>query len=170
MSRNIRKIAFGGLAAAIVFVVTRFVAIPVSAVSGAYINCGDSAIYFIAYLLGGPAAAVSSAVGSALSDVLTPNAVIYAPATLVIKGLMGLTAGVLMKRRRFGFYAAACVIGGAIMTLGYGVYESFLYGVPVALADALMNLIQWGGSVAIALVLYPVAARIEKVMRFETQH
>ncbi len=165
MNTNIRKITYTAIAAAIVFIVTRIVTIPFGT-TGAYINIGDISIYFVAYLLGGPLAAIAAGIGSALSDV-SLSYVVYAPATLVVKGLMGLTAGTLMKSGRFPAYIAACVIGGAIMTLGYALFETFVFTFPVAIADVPPNLIQWGGSVVIAVILYPVVKRIKATTHFE---
>ena len=165
MNSNIRKITYTAIAVAIVFIVTRIVTIPIGA-TGAYINIGDISIYFVAYLLGGPLAAIAAGIGSALSDI-SLSYVVYAPATLVVKGLMGLTAGALMKSGRFPSYIAACVIGGAIMTLGYALFETFVFTFPVAIADVPPNLIQWGGSVVIALILYPVVKRIRATTHFE---
>lgn len=167
MRKNIRRISYTAIAAAIVFVVTRIIVFPVGT-GGAYVNFGDVAIYFSAFLLGGPIAAIAAAIGSALCDV-SLGYVIYAPATFIIKALMGLTAGLLMKNKRFWIYVLACTIGGAIMTLGYALYETIIpsFGFAVAIANAPLNLIQWGASVVIAAVLYPVAQRIQKVTHFD---
>jgi uncharacterized membrane protein len=166
MSKNIRRITYAAIAAAIVFVITRLIVIPIGT-GGAYLNFGDIAIYITAYLLGGPIAAAAAAVGSGLAD-LTTGYLVYAPATFVIKGLMGLAAGSLMLKRKFWAYTLACVLGGAIMVLGYALYETAIFSFPTAVANGLLNLVQWGGGVAIALILYPVAVRIRKVTQFET--
>jgi uncharacterized membrane protein len=167
MSKSIRKLTYTSAAAAIIFVITRLIVIPVTvSTTGAYINFGDMMIYVSAYLLGGPLAALAAGIGSIFAD-LSLGYIVYAPATLVIKGLMGLTAGLLMKNRKFWVYAVACFTGGAIMTFGYGIYETFIYGFPVALANAPANLIQWGASLVIAGVLYPVAVRVRKLTHLE---
>jgi uncharacterized membrane protein len=168
MSKNVRKLTYTAIATAIVFMITRLVVLPVTvSTTGAYVNFGDMSIYITAYLLGGPMSAPAAAVGSGLAD-LTAGAAIYAPATFVIKGLMGLTAGLIMRKRRFWVYVLACIAGGAIMTLGYAVYEAFVFGLPVGLANAPANLIQWGASIVIAGILYPVAERIRKVTNLES--
>lgn len=157
---TVRKLTFAALAAALIFVVTRIVVIPITA-SGAYVNFGDVSIYFIAYLLGGPVTAIAAAIGSALTD-LSLGYAIYAPATFLIKGLMGLTAGFMLRQKKFWVYVMACFIGGAIMTAGYALYESFIFGTVMALANIPANLIQWGGSLIAAVILFPVAKRIQK--------
>ncbi|SHI15293.1 energy-coupling factor transport system substrate-specific component [Sporobacter termitidis DSM 10068] len=166
MSKNIRRITYTALAAAIVFTVTRLFVFTVSA-SGSYVNFGDIAIYIISYLFGGPLAALASGIGSGLAD-LTAGAAVYAPATLIIKGLMGLIAGCLMLKRKFWIYALACVLCGAVMVVGYGLYDICIGGFGAAVSNAIPgNMIQWGASVVIALLLYPVAVRIQKVTHFD---
>lgn len=167
MNKNVRKITYTAIAAAIVFVVTRFTYIPVGT-AGAYVHFGDAFIYFASFLLGGPVAAIAAAIGSALSDFST-GYTIYVPATLIIKGLMGLTAGLLMRSGKFWQYILACVIGGAIMTAGYALYEIFIpsFGLAYALFNIPFNMGQWGASIVIAAVLYPVAGRVKKVINFD---
>ena len=164
MSKNVRRITYTAIAAAIVFAVTRIIVITYSS-SGSYINFGDISIYTVSYLMGGPLAAAAAGIGSAIADLTSFP--VYAPASLIVKGLMGLTAGYLMMHRKFGFYALACVIGGAIMTVGYGLYDLCIFGAGTAVVNAPGNLIQWASSVVIALVIYPVAERVRKVTHFD---
>lgn len=167
MSKKVRRITYTAIAAAIVFVVTKLTYFPVGT-AGAYVHFGDALIYFTAFLLGGPIAAIAAAIGSALCD-LSTGYTVYVPATILIKGLMGLTAGLLMRKRKFWVYILACVIGGAIMTVGYALYEICIpsFGFAYALYNIPFNMGQWGASIAIAAVLYPVAERVQKVIRFD---
>ncbi|NLT13167.1 MAG: ECF transporter S component [Clostridiales bacterium] len=164
MSINVRRITFTAIAAAIVFVATRVTYIPVGT-AGAYVHFGDAFIYFTAFLMGGPIAAIAAALGSAICD-LSTGYTVYVPATLLIKGLMGLIAGFIMKNRKFWVYVLACAIGGAVMTAGYALYEICIpgFGPAYALFNLLFNMGQWGASIVIAAVLYPVAVRIQKVI------
>lgn len=164
MSKNVRRITYTAIAAAIIFVVTRLIGFPYG--SGGYLNFGDASIYFSAYLLGGPIAAIAAAIGSALSDIML-GYIVYAPATFIIKGLMGLTVGYLAGKKSFWIYALACTIGGVILIVGYALFETAAFGFAVALANAPGNLIQWGGTFVAALLLYPVAKRIQRVIHID---
>jgi uncharacterized membrane protein len=164
MSKNVRILTYSAVSAALVFVATFLLKIPVPVIQG-YVHLGDSMIYVSSYLLG-PIAAIASAVGSALSDLLGGYA-IYAPGTLIIKGLMGLTGGLILRKTSLATYVIACVLGGVIMVVGYGLYDICFFGYATATGDALGNIVQLVGGVAIALVLYPVAVRIRKVAHFE---
>jgi hypothetical protein len=57
-------------------------------------------------------------------------------------------------------YIIACLLGGAVMTLGYGLYELFLFGTGYALASLPANLIQWAGGSAIGIALLPVLKKL----------
>ena len=164
MSINIRRITFTAIAAAIVFVATRVTYIPIGT-AGAYVHFGDAFIYFTAFLLGGPIAAIAGAFGSAISD-LSTGYTVYVPATLLIKALMGLTAGFVMKNRKFWVYVLACAIGGAVMTAGYALYEICIpgFGFAYALFNIPFNMGQWGAGIVTAAVLYPVAVITQKVI------
>jgi uncharacterized membrane protein len=158
------SIALTAVIAALIFVVTFTVRIPIPATSGGYVNIGDVMIYICAYLLGGPYAAVAAAVGSGFAD-LAAGAAIYIAPTFIIKGLMGLAAGSISRNRGFKYYLVACVVGGAIMIAGYALFEYFFFGAAYALAGLPFNAIQWGGSVAITLALYTVAKKVKRYLR-----
>lgn len=160
---NIRKITRSAVTAAVVFVVTWLVRIPIPGTSGGYVNLGDVIIYVAAFILGGPIAAAAAAVGSALADTAA-GAAIYIPATFIIKGLMGLTVGLLCTGKKFTAYSLACILGGAIMTAGYGLYELAVFGASYALASLPYNLIQWAGSVIVAVVVFPALNRVTRTL------
>jgi uncharacterized membrane protein len=154
------SIALTAVVAALIFVVTWTVRIPIPATSGGYVNIGDVMIYICAYLLGGPYAAIAAAVGSGFAD-LAAGAAIYIAPTFIIKGVMGFVAGSISKNRGFKYYLVACVACGAIMVAGYALFEYLFFGSAYALAGLPFNAIQWGGSVAITLVLYTVAKKVK---------
>lgn len=157
--KNTRALTIPALLAAAVFVVTWTCRVPIPATNGGYVNLGDTIIYIAAYIFGGPTASVSAALGSLLADLMA-GAPVYAPATFVIKGLMGLVCGTLMRRGAFGRYAFACLLGGVMMTAGYALYELILFGAAYAVVSIPYNLIQFAGSVAVAAVLYPIVTRL----------
>lgn len=142
------------LMAAIIFVVTYIVRIPLPFASGGYLNIGDVPVYLGAYLLGGPAGAIAALIGSALSD-LASGYVFYMLPTAVIKGVMGLVCGVLLVRgdslRRFIFTS---VLGGAIMVAGYAGFELFFFNINQAIAGLPFNAVQWAAGVIVASLLY----------------
>ena len=147
--------------AAVIFVVTYIVRVPMPIAAGGYINIGDTAVYVAAALLGGPAGMISAAIGSALAD-LTAGYVMYILPTVIVKGLMGFICGRLMERGGFGRFFGASAIGGAIMVGGYAAFDTVLFNTNQALAGLPFNSIQWVCGVAVALAFYPAVVRIQK--------
>lgn len=160
-SKLTRKLVLGGLFAALICVVTLFLKFPVPGPSGAYVNAGDGVIYASALAMGGPWAAAAAGIGSMLADLLAGYP-IYAPATLVIKALMGLLVGSALYGRKASLVRMLLfmVMGSVVMTVGYGLYELFVYDYTVALANLPYNLIQAAGGVAIGLLLALVVKRV----------
>ena len=157
--KKIRMIAYGGILTGLVLVATMFLQIPNG--QGGYVNLGDGVIFASALILG-PFAGVVAALGSALSDLLLGYAQ-YAPATLIIKGLMGLVAGILLKygkNNRYFYSAFVFMICELIMIGGYFSFESIFFTVPYALANILANLIQAIAGIAVGLASLPVVKKI----------
>ncbi|HDI01903.1 MAG TPA: hypothetical protein ENF78_05700 [Candidatus Bathyarchaeota archaeon] len=81
---------------ALVCVATMAIKIDIVATRG-YFNLGETMVYTVSILFGPVVGAIAGGVGSALADVLLA-ALIYAPATLLIKGAEGFLVGFLSKR------------------------------------------------------------------------
>jgi uncharacterized membrane protein len=160
---KIKQLTTTALMAAVIFVVTFVVRIPLPFASGGYLNIGDAPIYIAACLLGGPAGAVAAAIGSALSD-LAASYVAYVLPTAVVKGLMGFVCGKLMQRDGLRRFAVASVVGGAIMVGGYAAFETVLFNTNQALAAIPFNCVQWAGGVIVALALYPAVSKADHVL------
>jgi len=158
---KVKTLTMTALMAAVIFVVTYIVRIPMPIAAGGYINIGDTAVYVAAALLGGPGGMVSAAIGSALAD-LTAGYVIYILPTAIVKGLMGYVCGKLMERAGFARFFIASVIGGAIMVGGYAAFDTVLFNVNQAVAGLPFNGIQWVCGVAAAIAFYPAVTRIQK--------
>ena len=140
---------------ALIAVLTSF---PVAIPGGhGYIHLGDSMIYTCAWALGGPAAGVASAAGSALADILLgyPQ---YAIATLIIKFLMAYICYLIMKAfsYKMGTNIFAMAIASLIMVAGYVGYEYILSGRGGAVVVVIPNLIQAVGGVVLGAVFVAV--------------
>ncbi len=151
---NIKKIAYAGVLAALVFAGTEL-HIPTAI---GHINLGDLVILVSAYVLG-PFAFIPAAIGSTLADLLAgyPQ---YAVATFIIKGVMGLVAGLLLKRNKEGKTSLgrklyASFITELIMIAGYFAFESlpFMYGIAAAAGSLIPNGIQASAAIVGAVPL-----------------
>ena len=152
MSNNVtplKRLAFAGVAAAFVFIATEL-HIPTAI---GYINLGDAVILLSSFVLG-PFAFFPAAIGSALGDLLAGYAQYIVP-TFIIKGLMGLVAGFILKSGNTGIVRKllAGVIAEIIMIAGYFGFEAlpFMYGVAAAAGSLGFNAIQ--GIAAIVIFL-----------------
>jgi len=124
------KIGIAELAATGVF--TAFVAASTMVVSayvaatGGYFNVGEIMVYTAALLMGPVVGGFAGGVGSAIADVALGYTV-FAPGTLVIKGVEGLIVGYLARRR---FKPAS---------------RGYLKALSVAAGFTLALLVWWGG-------------------------
>lgn len=91
---KVLKMVYTAMFAAMIFVLTRFIQIPVA--SG-YVHFGDALIYIVALTVGGPWAMLAGALGGALAD-LTSGFAVYAPATIIIKALIALPFVLVNKK------------------------------------------------------------------------
>lgn len=160
---NLRLIALCGIFAALVFIGTEL-KIPTAI---GYMNLGDGVILIASYFLG-PAAFFPAAIGSALGDLIAGYPVYIAP-TFVIKGLMGLTAAIIMakshgkKAAGFILRLLAGIAAELIMVGGYFVFEMLMYGQEAAAGSVVFNLIQAGVAIVIAIPMtYAIRIRKQK--------
>lgn len=165
VSQKTRKITVVAVMTALIFVITWLIKFPVPGTGGAYLNFGDIVIYMCAYILGGPLTAIAAAIGSCFADLAVGSAV-YALPTLIIKGLMGLSAGLLMRKKGFGFYLLGALAAGAIMVGGYAAFEFFAFDQLYMVASLPFNFIQYGAAVAVAMMFYTVVKNISKYFGF----
>ena len=96
--QKLKKLVMAALFAALTTVMTMVIRIP-SPMSG-YVNLGDCAVLLSAWILGPGLGCAAAGIGSMLADLL--GYPLYAPGTLVVKGLMALAAGLLFRRLRRG--------------------------------------------------------------------
>jgi Predicted membrane protein len=145
---NFKNYIYAALFAAIIFVCTAFIKIPMPGVGG-YVHLGDTFIYLAASFLPFPFALYAAAIGAAFADVSLGYITTWAPFTFVIKALMAFcftskAKTLLNKRNGIALFFAALINVG-----GYYIAEVVLYGnVYSPIASVPFNLIQSvGGSV-----------------------
>ena len=105
-----------------------------------YVNLGDAGVYLCVCLLPGGLGALAAGVGAALADLILGWAM-YAPVTLLIKGLTALLAGLALRRaKKAGLpLSLLCCL---LVPLGYFLYETILLTAPVAAVNVLPNALQ----------------------------
>ena len=155
---TVRGLTLAALMIALMTLATLIIRIPNPATQG-YINLGDALLFTIALVFGWRIGGLAGGVGSALADALG-GYFIWAPWTLVIKGVEGILVGTIASwgarqgtgpRRSAAFIAV--IAGGAWMVSGYYLAGSVLFGGVAALTEIPGNLTQAGVAVVVALPL-----------------
>ncbi|MFV0504115.1 MAG: ECF transporter S component [Lachnospirales bacterium] len=167
-SYDVKYLATCGVATAIVCLVTMFLQVP-SGVGG-YVNLGDGVIYIFAAVLGNPIGFVCAGLGSALADLLLGYAV-YAPFTLIIKGIMGFVVAFGCKNVT-KYSARSCIsifLATIIMLIGYAITAYIMQGtMAAALASISSNFVQAiGGVVVYAVFVMPLTLAHRAVAKVE---
>ncbi len=169
MNRSkIKKLVLTALFAALTYIATIVVQIPTP--TKGYMNLGDCMVLLSAWFLGPLYGVLAGAIGSGLADVLTGYAT-YAPATVVIKGLMVIIALIglnknsdsLQPKKRFGLRVFDGVLAELFMAFGYFCYEAVIQGNGLSAAVGIpSNLIQGGVGLASALIIYSLLYKYKK--------
>ena len=154
-----QSIALCGMMAAVIFVATYFLKIPI--VYG-YIHLGDGFILLSAAVLGWPAMP-AAAVGSMLADLLAGYTLYMAP-TFVIKAAVAAIAVVAAGKKGPPLQMLYMLIAEAAMVAGYFITDWLIlgFGWAAATAAVLGNALQGLSGVAVWMLLLPVVKRIRK--------
>jgi len=158
-SNGTKKVVFGALFVALVYVCTAFVNIrlPIAA-NGGLIHLGNVPLFIIAITFGKKYGAVAGGLGMTIFD-LTGGWFLWAPFTLVVVALMGFAAGAItQKHKGLPAITAALAAACAIKIVGYYIAEAIIYGNWIAPAASIPgNLVQIGVA---AVIVLPVVPRI----------
>lgn len=159
------KLCVAAMFTAMVCVATMLIQISVSGMG--YLNFGDCFILIGCWILGPVYGFAAGGIGSALADIFTGYA-IYAPGTLVIKGLIAVAASLIahafIKKNEklwLAGHVTGAVAGETIMVVGYYLYDAVVlgYGIVPTLAGLPMNLLQGGFGAVLGVILIQVIAR-----------
>ncbi len=155
-TNNVKLMCMSGIFSALVFVVTAYLHIPTY---NGYVHCGDGFIFIAACILPMPYSIVVGVSGAMLADLLTGFA-IWAPGSMIIKGLLALlftckSNKIITKRNLVMLLPAAL-----ISTAGYYLYEALITGSFIASLSGIPgSLIQ---AVASSIVYVAVGMTMDK--------
>lgn len=162
MSDNTYKLSLTAVFAALVFLFTFFVKIPMGP---GYIHIGDSVIYLCACVIGGPWAAAAGAVGAVLADVIGGYA-IYAPITALAKPLIAVPVALAARHNPAGrivtVRTVAATLACALITAVTYFAGDLVIARAFAFADIPRSLIQSGAS-TIAFIIFGLALQKVKI-------
>ena len=171
---KLNKLIMTALMISIVTVSTMFIKIPT--ING-YIHLGDSMVFFSVFLLGKKHGAAASGIGSALGDILGGYAV-WAPWTLVIKGLMAFIFGFFLERSLKSKHPhkkianisimsyMGMILAGLEMCFGYYIANGIIYGNWIAaLAEVIPNIGQFSVGIFISALLVNALSKHMRVFK-----
>lgn len=158
---TVTELTLCGVFAAFVFLLTRYIQVQIIPAKGGLVHLGNVPMFFAAAFFGKRVGAVCGGLGMALSDLMSQWAV-YAPASLVVVGLMGFVFAVIVRRKPtiLNLIAATIIVLG-IKLVGYYLFEVLLTrSVLVPLASIPGNVMQiaTGAIIAIPIILVSRAA------------
>lgn len=162
--RIILTLSIVGVFSGLICVLTMVVSIPIPVTQG-FINIGDAGVMICGLLFGPIIGGFSGGIGSALADLIL-GYTIYAPGTLIIKGLEGFLVGFIANPKKY--YKKinyrdilAVLVGGLLMAYGYFLYEIFIFGVPAAVYELILNgIVQFGLGGIIALLFIATTRKV----------
>ncbi len=144
------RIASIAVLSAIVTIFTVLIRIPVAPTRG-YINLGDVAIFFAAFVFGPVSAFIAGGLGTAFADILGGYGQ-WAPISFVVHGLQGFIVGIIynliLKKEEGGkvnilITAVLCFLAGTfVMASGYFIASVFMVGPGAALVEIPGNILQ----------------------------
>ena len=172
-----KKIVLNGLMLALVFLATYFTRIP-TPLPGGYFNLGDAVIIITAIILGRTSGLIAGALGSFMADIAS-GAFLFAPVTLIVKGIEGFVVGTIAHSVKAGEEAAgfrggefkrmfAAVVGAVIMVAGYFLAEAYIlgffdkeFGIAAAVTELVPNLVQGGLSAVLGYALSELLIKVK---------
>lgn len=155
MNRRLQEMTRIGLGIAVVFCGTYFFIIPNQL--GGYMNLGDGFILLFSSIVSPLGGFLIGGVGSAIADVVSGYG-LYAPFTLVIKGLEGYLVATFINKapKKWIIY----VLGSLIVIVGYFLVDWFLQGsFVVAITGIPTNIMQTLCGFVIAMCLHKLVIK-----------
>ena len=167
MDLKIKKLVYLALFTALCTVAT--IAIPIPTPTGGYLNAGDIVVVLAALFTGPVCGSLIAGLGSAAADLFAGYA-IYAPGSLLAKGMAAAAIGLVFRagrRQAAEKILSASVCGELLMVLVYFCYEALALGFgPAAAAEIPGNVLQGIVGTAGGGALYHALMRVPEIRTF----
>ncbi|HAN22132.1 MAG: hypothetical protein A2Y15_01545 [Clostridiales bacterium GWF2_36_10] len=165
MQKNIKRLTITALAAALVFIFTRFFSMTYAGGNG-YIHLGDSMIYLFATLLPMPYRIFAASIGASIADLtLAP---IYTIPTIIIKAAMAIWF--TNKKSSYSFRNFVVLIPSTIILIaGYLLYDITIYGKESAFFYSQFTLIQGIANAIVFITLSIILSKSKAYTSFKEE-
>lgn len=162
-TNHIIKLVAAALMAALTFVVTKSVQIPIPFANIGYVHPGDSFVFLSGIILGPVYGGLAAGIGSMFADLLSPYAV-YAFPTLIIKLLAAMVAFFAYRYIRIHSVLLSGALSAIIVALGYFICDTFFTGSYATAAIGVpFNLVQSIVGTIIAFLLLPLLKKVPQI-------
>lgn len=167
MNTKLIKLVIGSLMAAMTCIATMILQIRIP--FGGYIHPGDAFVFLSGIILGPFFGGLAAGLGSILADLLTgyPH---YALATFIIKTLAAMVAYISYKHLRSRSIIFAGILASIVVTVGYFIFDSFLYGFAASLVGVPFNIAQNIFSIILIYFLLPLFRRTPMINDMMMDH
>ena len=129
---KLRQLVIAAMFAALCCVATLIVSIPTP--TNGYVHMGDTVVLLCGWLLGPIWGGIAAGLGSMLADIFS-GYILYAPATLIIKGAVAILGWLIFTVfcrlfRKYSVFALILsgVIAECVMIFGYFLFEALFCG------------------------------------------
>lgn len=177
MTQKTKKLVIGALLAAFTTISTMIIKFPTPTFG--YIHLGDGLVILCGIILGPLGGALSAGIGSMFADIFS-GYMSFALATLIIKALSAMAAGLIFHNLKLKCSLKAVIAGipaELLMVIGYFLYEIFLSmaaahstaeasiaaGISAALAGIPFNIVQGIVGIVIAAAILPILLKISDI-------
>ena len=157
MKKNhVKLMCISGIFAALVYVITAYLHIPTY---NGYVHFGDGFVFLAACILPLPYSAIVGALGALLADLLTGFAM-WAPGSMIIKGLMAILFSCKAKKIITARNLVMLIPAALISIAGYYLYEGLITGNFVAALAGISG--SAGQAVASSIVFVAAGLAMDK--------
>ena len=159
MNKNLRTYVTAALMAALTCVATMAIKFPTPT---GYIHPGDAFVLLSGVILGPIYGPLAAGIGSMIADLLAgyPQ---YAAATLMIKAMAALIPALIYRKGKLSTIIISGILGELVVTLGYFIFENFLYDFGSALKSVPLNLVQNVMGIILATLLFPILRKVPQI-------
>ena len=159
MNKNLRTYVTAALMAALTCVATMAIKFPTPT---GYIHPGDAFVLLSGVILGPIYGPLAAGIGSMIADLLAgyPQ---YAAATLMIKAMAALIPALIYRKGKLSTIIFSGILGELVVTLGYFIFENFLYDFGSALKSVPLNLVQNVMGIILATLLFPILRKVPQI-------
>lgn len=157
---KIVRLVTAALLAALTCVATAILPISITGTSG-YIHPGDAFVILSGILLGPFYGGLAAGIGSMFADLYVGYAFFYV--TLLVKLLAAIAAVLTYRHIKSYRILLSGIAASLVVTVGYFIFETFMFGFAASIVSLPFNLIQNAFSIVLSSILLPLLKKVPQI-------